>query len=446
MTSTPVSNDVSGVMLNMASQTVQKDRTENNFSDVLQKQSQPQKQEEVKPEKSQATSPTKVEKSAEGKIKEEASVKTEKPRTETLEETQEKVVENAEELVGQLLVQIAEELGMSMEEVENLLGEMGMQPTDLLSSENLMQFLVTAGGESDSLSLLTNEKLYETFQNLNRTLEEGLEEIQKLTGMDREEIVKMVEQTTDDAILLPNVELNATDEEDTTGKETVKTTVKPETDKEFTGTQEKITVVAEKGQSENAKGGETNLMNNGHNAFAQNLMNQQMVANLENVIPTESYFSADTEMIMNQIMDFMKVNVGDGLTQLEMQLHPESLGTLQIHLASKDGVITAQFTTENEVVKEVLENQMVQLKETFKEQGIKVEAIEVSVQTNRFDRNLEQGRQNQPGESNDAKPQTKVRRLNLKDLEDLETVELEEEERLAAEMMVENGSTVDYTA
>ena len=55
MTSTPVSNDVSGVMLNMASQTVQKDRTENNFSDVLQKQSQPQKQEEVKPEKSQAT-------------------------------------------------------------------------------------------------------------------------------------------------------------------------------------------------------------------------------------------------------------------------------------------------------------------------------------------------------------------------------------------------------
>ena len=172
---------------------------------------------------------------------------------------------------------------------------------------------------------------------------------------------------------------------------------------------------------------------------------QNTVETLQNVSEVSGYMDTDTEMIMRQITDYMKGNVADGVSELEMQLHPESLGNLHVKLVAKEGVVTAQFLTENETVKSVLENQMVQLKDTFKEQGVTVENIEVEVQTNGFEHSLgQQG--GQQTTSDDRQPQrARTRRINLNDLETAE-LELTEEEQLAAEMMKENGNTVDYTA
>lgn len=448
MTSTPVSNDVMSVMLNMTSQSVSKDKTDNNFSDVLQKQSESQSTDGNAAEKSQVTSRTKVEKSAEGKIKEEPAVKADEiqtgaPKANSVEMSEDEAMEAAEELAAQMLVQIATQLGMSPEEVQSLMDELGMEPVDLLNGENLMQFLVTAGGESDSLSLLTNAELYATFRDLSKTLEQGLEEISQMTGLGKDEIAQLLEQAAAGEGLLETEALTTETSEPDAEMKTV-TNTKPEGN-EVTGTKEQTMTVQENGHSENAQGKDNGFADNAQGAFAQNMLKLQDVTSVTSAIPTEGYFSAETEMIMSQIMDFMKVNVGDGMSQLEMQLHPENLGTLQIRIASKDGVITAQFTTENEVVKEALESQMIQLKETFKEQGVRVEAIEVTVQTGGFEKNLEQGGQNRPGESNDNRPQVRVRRLNLRELEGIPTEELAEADKLASEMMVQNGNTVDYT-
>ena len=70
---------------------------------------------------------------------------------------------------------------------------------------------------------------------------------------------------------------------------------------------------------------------------------------------------------MRQIMDYMKVSVKADSSELEMQLHPQSLGTLHIQMASRNGVVTANFIAQNETVKAALESQMVQLKENFAE-------------------------------------------------------------------------------
>lgn len=446
MTSTPVSSDVTGIMLGMTSQSVAKERTDSNFSDVLQKQSEAERTKDVPQEKNPVASHTKVEKSNDGKIRDEQDVTPVQTKEVSVEESQENALEEVEELVGQLLVQISEELGMDMEELESLLGDLGMQPTDLLNSENLMQLLLAAGGETDSLSLLTNEKLYMTFQNVSKTLEEGLNEIQKMTGMDVDEIMQLLEKavSTDEELSISGEAQELTVSEENT--EENKVAFKPESNVVTEGAQEDMKVETEKGSNDSPKGGENHFLNGQQSFFTQNLQNSQMAASVENVIPTEGYFSAETQMIMDQIMDFMKVNVSEGLSQLEMQLHPESLGTLQIHIASKEGVVTAHFTTENEVVKEALESQLIQLKDAFKEQGIRVEAIEITVQTHGFERNLEQGRQQSQNESGDRRPQMRVRRLNLRELEDIPTEELTDEERLTAEMMEESGNTVDYTA
>ncbi len=103
--------------------------------------------------------------------------------------------------------------------------------------------------------------------------------------------------------------------------------------------------------------------------------------------------------------------------------------------------MTAHFTASSEAVKAVLENQMIVLKENFEQQDIKVDAIEVTVQTHQFESNLEQGRQRGEEESG-RKPRR--RRLDVNSLESGE--ELTEPDQILTEMMAASGSSVDYLA
>ena len=98
---------------------------------------------------------------------------------------------------------------------------------------------------------------------------------------------------------------------------------------------------------------------------------------------------------------------------------------------------------QNESVKAALESQIAELKDNLKEQGIRVEAVEVSVDTKGFESNLWQGQERQESyEGNKKSP----RRINLNQLDALFEEEASEEELLNARVMQMNGSTVDYTA
>ena len=139
--------------------------------------------------------------------------------------------------------------------------------------------------------------------------------------------------------------------------------------------------------------------------------------------------------IIEQIVQKMKITVSPEVNEMEMQLNPEHLGKLQLQVAVKNGTMTAHFTAENEAVKSAIENQVVQLKEN----------LEVTIASHEFERNLQQGnRQNQEEES--KKSQKGKVNLNLNGIESLEEEDLTGEERLEAEMMLQNGNTVSYTA
>ena len=157
----------------------------------------------------------------------------------------------------------------------------------------------------------------------------------------------------------------------------------------------------------------------------------------------KAFLMTDTQEIMDQILDYMKVSVKPELTSLEMQLHPESLGTLHIQISNKEGAVTAQFIAQNESVRAVLESQMMELRENLEQQGVKVEAVEVTIAQYSLDRNpdgneasSDQGRRGRKG----------VRNLNLGEIDLDEEEDLTEEERLTAEMMQSEGSTVNYMA
>ena len=181
--------------------------------------------------------------------------------------------------------------------------------------------------------------------------------------------------------------------------------------------------------------------------------NAQMDALLQNkaqiqempATQTGVFWSGQTQDIMNQIMDYMKLQLKPDMDQLEMQLHPESLGTVRVQLMNKGGEITAQFQVQNETVKAAMESQLVDLKESLKDQGVKVEAVEVTVESNGFESNLWQGQGREENASSQNGKRT-PRRINLNELDALFEERASEEELLAAKMMEMNGNTVDYTA
>lgn len=378
----------------------------------------------------------------------------EEVKTDDLKDMDPREWEAAMEVLGaasmELIQQIADSFGMTVEEVQELMSGLSMEQTDVLDQEGLGQLLLLAGGAEDATSLLTSEELYQKFQTLMGQRDVLLEECGRELGLDAEELVQMVTEPAEDTVAVQALPIEVTVENDdtvTTGRDdtgadplptetavqdgTVNETRNAETGRETQGqTKQHQESAEDRGQSSNL--------------LLQNLRTAASEPQLQQLSQTSLTWDADTQDIMRQIMDYMKIQIKPDVSNVEMQLHPASLGTLQIQVASKGGVVTAQFVTQNEAVRAALESQMVQLKESFAEQGVKVEAIEVTVQTHQFEQNLEQGRGRQQSEPD---KRTRTRRIQLDGpltMEDMDA--MEEEEQLAAQIMTANGNTVDYTA
>ena len=317
----------------------------------------------------------------------------------------EKVQEVLGTIVQNLIGQITDTFSVSEEELQGVMDELGMTETDLMDPVQLNELLMAVSGAEDSFALLTDEGLYGNVKSI-------LDLQKDLTAERSQSDVELptVEQEPEEKIQAP-----------------------------VQNTQEEKTKDSGNRHESQTAGQQGNLL-------LQNLKEENFLSGLQQASQTEGTQTTDTQDIMRQIMDYMKVSVKADSSDLEMQLHPQSLGTLHVQVASKNGVVTANFITQNETVKAALESQMVQLKESFAEQGVKVEAIEVTVQTHPFEQNLEQGRGNQSDqESGAGVSRRRTRRINL-NTAFAEDEPQTEEDRIAADIMSANGNTVDFTA
>ena len=89
--------------------------------------------------------------------------------------------------------------------------------------------------------------------------------------------------------------------------------------------------------------------------------------------------------VVRQVVDAVKVIQKESLQSIEVQLNPENLGKLHITVSARNGVLTAEIATQNEQVKRAVESQMSMLKENLESQGIKVDAVEITVQIDAFE-------------------------------------------------------------
>ncbi|MBQ7926047.1 MAG: flagellar hook-length control protein FliK [Lachnospiraceae bacterium] len=371
------------------------------------------------------------------------------------EQGEEKSQEELDSVISGMLAtlqqQIMDTLHISEEEFAGMLDDLGMEAVELLQSGKLSEFVLNAIGAEDSLTLLTNEGLLQDYRQVMNGLEQLLEQGSQELKISMDELSGLLEtqlsQVQDDVAMeeLQQVlteELQTSAQEDGTG-EAVGVSAG------ITGTNEMTVQTATTGENvrRDTKGEQKHQQGNQEaTVFSfQNTIQGNDIRMMNQVIrETISNWAPDTQDIMNQIMDYMKIQVKPDMTNLEMQLHPASLGTVQVQLEANGDAITARFIAQNDAVRATLESQMVELKQQFQEQGVKVETIEVSVQTQTFGQSFEQGRQAEQAQE-EGKP--RIRRINLNDLEAMDTVEtVEDADRIAMEMMNANGNTVDYMA
>lgn len=376
---------------------------------------------------------TKVEKTEEGQ---------EVTETENTEENVQNVdeeeldTEEVMEAITEIMATIQNVLGVTPEELQSALEELGLSVEDLLNTEIIPKIVVALTEGADELSVMTNAELFADIQEITAKVEGIVNELSAKLGISPEDVKGMLQNMTQNM------------EQPEPVVEEVVSVVKTDDIAEVPVTEENRLQVsverpeASRNTEDGKQGADTNA--NQQMTFAQNVAEQIEQAVAAKTETTYSSYST-TQNIMNQIQDVIKVIQTQDLTEMELQLHPATLGNVRVQLAVTEGVLTATFTTENEAVRAALESQMLILKQNFEEQGIKVEAVEVTVASHAFERNLDSS-ENGAGEEQAPEKKKSGRRISLTELMDeIEEEELSDEDRILAEMMRQNGNTVDYT-
>lgn len=370
-----------------------------------------------------------------------------------------KLQEAINEAGKEMMKQIADEMGITEDDVVNAMQVLGLMAVDLLNPANIAQMITQISGQEETIDLITDTDIYTSLQDLMEGAESMKSELMNEFNLSEDELQAEISDTKENfgKALEGALEgkLNENEEVVVKTDEVVKEVKNTKTEAPQSEAFTDKPVVEEKTVeiTTNAPKDGGNKNSTGNGAESSNLFNQVMnnIADAAATVDGSEIVSyADREQMENiirQITEKITISAKNEETSMELSLHPASLGNVNILLTSgKDGIV-AKFTAQNQIVKEAVEAQMVQLQQKFDEQGIKVTSIEVTIASHGFEQNLEQGSGRQPGEAEGERKVKSLRRINLGDLEDTEEIEAESDaERIALQMMAANGNMVDFSA
>ncbi len=353
-------------------------------------------------------------------------------------------VTKANQAVEDIKDTIKKTLGISDKELEDAMSVLGLTAMDLFQPDNIAKLIMSVTGTQDAMGILTDPQLSQNFQDIMSAVEQAVDKLSDSTGMSAEELKEFFEKYGKDTSV----------EEDNSGvKEALTETVVNDNEEIPSANEETMNnisqAVEKKIQAQEDNKASNNMMGQNNSDKAQhtnttisdisaNLV-QNIQASFEEVMSTSSTNSVNGADIVKQIIDSVKVGGNKFIQSMEIQLNPEHLGKVNLTVTSKNGVITAEIVAQNEQVKKAIEGQIATLKENFESQGIKIEAVEVTVQSHAF----ESGQNLQGNNSEQGKNSKGTRRhISLEEFESLG----DESEELIDNLLQHENSSVEYTA
>ena len=345
---------------------------------------------------------------------------------------------------------VKEELGISEEELSKAMAELGLTFADLLSPQNVAKLVAHVENVEPAAIIIDGnltEHLTEIVNAINDMVQTIAEELQipvEDVAKEFESYLAEGENVESEMVTEQPVTTVINDEE--TGKEITVTMEGNRVTETTTETTETMGNVDNQNQTmdkdNSADSSASGEQNNSSDMFAGSLLNN-LTDSIQNSAGIQGDFSqiynANATDIINQLIDSIKVNVTADTSSMELQLTPENLGKINLTVVAKDGQITASITAQNDLVKAVIESQLIQLKETLANQGLKVTDVEVTVANQEFNRNFDDNNGN-------AKEQKSNAHKKFRGIDELSDAGSDFEESVIDRIIESEGSSVNFRA
>lgn len=361
-------------------------------------------------------------------------------------------LEQAVCLLTNVVLFVMNQTQMSFGELNEQLENLGMDWSDLTNLEGIKDFFLQTKG-IDASDLLVDETLNQELQSFIQEWQDifaaqdvPVDDVSQIIDSVDEDLLDdmittqmiPVEETNGEPVTerMPDegrtVQDNATIFTDSNPKEPVITKVNISNDPAGQQNESYSQQDAESTTEDTVKVQDVTETKEVVNPILQNIQDA-----LNEVASTEHTDNVNKpQPVVEQIVEQVRVHMNQDTTSMELQLYPEHLGKIQIHVVSKDGVMTARIAAETEQAKQAIENGLANLKEAFEQQDLKVEAVEVMVATAGFEK----------GQDQQDTPQQKRTGGKTGKLVYSDTEEEELEEQAETERMRMTGSSVSYTA
>ena len=353
------------------------------------------------------------------------------------DEKSEVISETAMLAVEEMLTNVAEILNMDVSQLTNWLEEQGLGLEDL-DQISTLKTLVMDVFELDHLGeLLLNQEATETIKSLVQTFSDFDQQWMDEEGMNFSELAVLMKQTPTQEVLV-----------ETPIEKSAGSSIDPIT-LEGDMVETNLEVVDQRSGQETTKEDLSGHQQNSQESqsFGQ-LMGQKISFEGDMVVSKSfdgtSYRPVSSSEILDQIVTKAVLTMNDDKTSMKLQLSPGYLGKVSVDVTAEQGQVKGSFVVENQAVKEMLESNMVQLKEQLEQNGIKVEKIEVSVgDAGQFSQKEESQAKQQ---FNRNRRLSKIQGVRGRSEEDLSISSLDAEQSTSNISDYYQESTVEYSA
>lgn len=373
-------------------------------------------------------------------------------------ETKEQTVDALKKIKDKIVT----EFEVSEEEIENALMTLGFTMADLLDESNMTDFVVELTGMESSLEIITDADMNAVLTDLTQFVAKTAEELQNVLEVSDEELEQIISEVSfedikEDATVITENVADKKMQVITNDSEVTKEQVKEETVEisnenkdtiQINVSKEAEVTTSDDKESKNSFSGRDNKDTGVKSSFNEAV--GTIVSNLNEAVNEVFETSGvneivDAASIIDQIIETAKVTLNQETTTMEMILNPENLGKVNLNVSVKEGVVTATITAQDEMVKSAIENQLAILKENLNNQGLKIQAVEVTVESHAFEAGTEFN-QNSGYENNEQSEKKGQRPLRLDSLDDLVLDQLTDDEKIVLDMMQKEGNQVNFTA
>lgn len=323
---------------------------------------------------------------------------------------------------------IKDELDVSDEDIAKAMEVLGMTATDLLSVVKVTELVGELTG-TDAITLITDDDMLSRLTSVLDVVNAAQQDIADMSGVNVEDVSDVIATANTEADVNKDVTDNVVSNNQPAAIEESLSDMLAK----------KITTDGSSKQQNNA--GEQNHNTETYGSVADNMI-QSMSDSFADIITEDTAYVSEAD-IVNQVIDQIKLTSGKELTSIEVMLNPERLGSVHVTVSAKNGILTAQIAAQNEQVKTALENQMTTLRENFENQGIKVDAVEITVMTHQF----EAGQNFGQNESERKQSERKLnKKLDLSAYDDEVDDEFSDDELRRKDSIQNGNSSVEYIA